>query len=138
MTIVYYKPHLDNPPRTGVLRLDSVKLEPTPKGGVPVVNNLTDELLAILQAHPSYQRRISSGAIVLPASASEKIEPDQIDYSSLDDLSGFNIEGDKDNVGAEDIVAATSDLDVLSRWLEAEARKTLQAIIEARIEELVE
>lgn len=137
-TIVYYKPHLDTPARTGALRLDSIQLLPTPKGGVPVANHLSESSLAKLKAHPSFERRTQSGAVSFPATpeAPQTTESSDIDYSSLDDLSSFNIEGDADNVGAQDIVAQTTDLDLLDRWLQAETRKTLQAIIESRIEEL--
>lgn len=134
-TDIHYYPHLDKPLRTGILKLDSVELKPTVKGGVPVINSLSERELEKLQAHSSYQRRVAAGALVVP---DEAVPPPELpDYSALADLSGFNIEGDDNSVGAEDIVAQTTDIDLLNRWLQAESRKTLKAIIEDRMEALL-
>lgn len=139
-TVVHQYPHLDTPKRTGTLCLDGVQLLATIEGGVPKDNILSTAELAKVTNHPSYQRRLDVGVIVVQQEAEQteasEAEDSTPDYSTLEDLSNYNIEGSEDEVGAEDIVAAVSDVELLNLWLAAESRVTLKAIISARVTEL--
>lgn len=128
MTTVYYYPQKESPPRLGALVLDSIQL-------IPGANSFSQGELEKLLAHPDYSK-YEGKAIAVEESPSPEPSPEADDYSALADLSGFNIEGDESQVGAEDIVAEATDLDLLDKWLKAESRKTLQAIIQDRMEAL--
>lgn len=127
MTTVLFAPSKCLPPRRGAVNLDGIKLAP----GAPT--HLSEDELAKLKAHPSFARYEKWGAVQILGTESTK---PPTDTSKLENLSTFDIKGGDGEKGAEDIVAATTDVALLNKWLKAETRTTLKKIISDRVKEL--
>ncbi|MEM9541762.1 MAG: hypothetical protein AAGA60_19985 [Cyanobacteria bacterium P01_E01_bin.42] len=109
---IEFKPERQEPPRKGFLFLDKVQLNPG-------INEVPDEI----QAHPSYQKLIEQGAIIVLSLSPQTAQS----FASLVKMSVKE---------AEPIIAKTSDRVLLNKWFGEDERKGILDAIEKRLEEL--
>lgn len=124
-----FDPTKQTPPRTGAYALDGITLQP----GENLINPDTYQRM---QDHPDFADLVSRGAVVvegdtpdLSPEVVEVIDPTKSD-AELSDLSALTIAESKP------VIAATSDVALLTQWSAADDRVGIKELISDRLRQL--
>ena len=120
--LIKFHPERTFPPLPNGVRFNGITLLPglNPSLSEADTNQLLD--------NPDFTHFVDTGAIELiqPETVAETVDPNA--NSELQNLGGYSIDQ------TDDIIAATSDLTLLQKWLEQEKRVTVRRQINQRIE----
>jgi len=120
--LIKFHPERTFPPLPKGVRFNGITLLPglNPSLSESDTNQLLD--------NPDFTHFVDTGAIELiqPETVAETVDPTA--NSELQNLGGYSIDQ------TDDIIAATSDLVLLQKWLEQEKRVTVRRQINQRIE----